>query len=75
MALAGEWHVAKPISAIHDQIQLRRQFGQHSLAVGAYLAHYTQENHWNFTDVLTDVRDNPAIPRRGHHHRAGRWTR
>jgi outer membrane receptor protein involved in Fe transport len=61
VALAGEWHVAKPLSAIHDQIQLRRQFGRHSLAVGAYLAHYTQENNWNFTDVLTDVRDNPRF--------------
>ncbi|HEU5041785.1 MAG TPA: TonB-dependent receptor, partial [Gemmatimonadales bacterium] len=57
----GEWHVEKPISAIHDQIQLRRQFGRHSFAVGAYLAHYTQENHWNFTDILTDVRDNPRF--------------
>jgi outer membrane receptor protein involved in Fe transport len=61
VALAGEWHVEKPISAIHDQIQLRRQFGRHSFAVGAYLAHYTQENQWNFTDILTDVRDNPRF--------------
>ncbi|HEX2219961.1 MAG TPA: TonB-dependent receptor [Gemmatimonadales bacterium] len=61
VALAGEWHVQKPISAIHDQIQLRKQFGRHSFAVGAYLAHYTQENRWHFTDVLTDVRDNPRF--------------
>jgi len=61
VALAGLWHVNKPISAIHDQIQLRRQIGRHSFAVGAYLAHYTQENNWNFTDVLTDVRDNPRF--------------
>jgi outer membrane receptor protein involved in Fe transport len=61
VALAGEWHVNKPISAIHDQIQLRRQFGRHSFAAGAYLAHYTQQNNWNFTDVLTDVRDNPRF--------------
>ncbi|HYC31067.1 MAG TPA: TonB-dependent receptor [Gemmatimonadales bacterium] len=61
VALAGEWHVEKPISAIHDQVQLRRQFGRHSFAVGAYLAHYTQENRWNFTDILTDVRDNPRF--------------
>jgi iron complex outermembrane receptor protein len=61
VALAGLWHINKPISAIHDQLQLRRQFGRHSFAVGAYLAHYTQENNWNFTDVLTDVRDNPRF--------------
>jgi outer membrane receptor protein involved in Fe transport len=61
VALAGEWHVEKTISAVHDQIQLRRQFGRHSFAVGAYLAHYTQENQWNFTDILTDIRDNPRF--------------
>lgn len=61
VALAGQWHVRKPISAIHDQIQLRRQIGRHSFAVGAYLAHYTQENQWNFTDILTDIRDNPRF--------------
>ncbi len=61
VAPGGEWHVEKPISAIHDQIQLRRQFGPHSFAVGAYLAHYTQENRWFFTDILTDVRDNPRF--------------
>jgi outer membrane receptor protein involved in Fe transport len=61
VALAGETHNRKPMSAIHDQIQLRRQFGRHSFAVGAYLAHYTQENEWHFPDVLTDVRDNPRF--------------
>ncbi len=61
VALAGQWHVNKPISAIHDQIQVRRQFGRHSLSMGAYLAHYTQRNNWNFTDLLTDVRDNPRF--------------
>ena len=61
VAPGGQWHVEKPISAIHDQIQLRRQFGRHSFAVGAYLAHYTQENRWFFTDIVTDVRDNPRF--------------
>ena len=28
---------------------------------GAYFANYTQDNHWNFTDILTDVRDNPRF--------------
>ena len=61
VAPSGEWHVEKPISAIHDQIQLRRTFGRHSFAVGAYFANYTQENRWNFTDILLDVRDNPRF--------------
>jgi len=56
-----EWHVDKPISAIQDQLQLRRSFGRHTLAIGAYVANYTQDNHWNFTDVLIDARDNPRF--------------
>ncbi len=61
VALAGQWHVEKPISAIHNQFQVRRDIGRHSFAVGAYLAHYTQDNVWYFTDILTDVRDNPRF--------------
>jgi outer membrane receptor protein involved in Fe transport len=56
-----EWHVAKPISAIQDQLQLRKSFGKHTLAVGAYFANYTQDNHWNFTDILVDARDQPRF--------------
>ncbi len=61
VAPSGEWHIEKPISAIHDQIQLRRSFGRHSFAVGAYFANYTQTNRWNFTDILLDVRDQPRF--------------
>jgi outer membrane receptor protein involved in Fe transport len=56
-----EWHVRKPISAIQDQLQLRKSFGRHTVAAGAYFANYTQDNHWNFTNILTDVRDNPRF--------------
>src|SRR5678810_1195526 len=52
------WHVEKPISAFQDQLQLRRAFGQRSAAtLGVYFANYTQDNHWNFTQILTDVAD------------------
>jgi iron complex outermembrane recepter protein len=61
VAPGGEWHVAKPISAVQDQLSLRRAFGPHALTMGAYLANYTQDNHWFFTDILTDVRDNPRF--------------
>jgi outer membrane receptor protein involved in Fe transport len=61
VAPSGEWHVEKPISAIQDQLQLRRSFGPHTLSVGAYFANYTQDNRWNFTDILLDVRDNPRF--------------
>jgi outer membrane receptor protein involved in Fe transport len=56
-----EWHVSKPISAIQDQLQLRKSFGKHTLAIGAYFANYTQDNHWNFTDILVDARDQPRF--------------
>jgi outer membrane receptor protein involved in Fe transport len=61
VAPGGEWHVSKPLSAVQDQLQLRRSFGPHGLSLGAYFANYTQDNHWNFTDILTDVRDNPRF--------------
>jgi iron complex outermembrane receptor protein len=57
----GEWHVEKPLSAIQDQLQLRRAFGKHSLSLGGYFANYTQDNHWFFTDILMDVRNNPRF--------------
>ena len=54
-------HVSKPISAFHNQFQLRRSLGKHALSIGAYLANYSQENQWNFTQVLMDVRNNPRF--------------
>ena len=59
VAPGGEWHVSKPLSAVQDQLTLRRQIGRHSVSLGAYVANYSQDNHWYFTDILTDVRDNP----------------
>lgn len=59
VAPSGEWHVEKPISAFQNQLQLRKQFGQHSVSLGMYFANYTQTNRWYFTDILMDVRDQP----------------
>ena len=59
VAPSGEWHVEKPISAFQNQVQLRRQTATSTLNLGLYFANYTQENHWFFTDILMDVRDNP----------------
>jgi iron complex outermembrane receptor protein len=61
VAAQGEWHVEKPISAVQDQLSLRRSFGPHSVNIGAYFANYTQDNRWFFTDILTDVRNNPRF--------------
>jgi iron complex outermembrane receptor protein len=55
---SDEWHVEKPISAVQNQLSVRRNFGKHALSLGAYLANYTQENRWFFTQILTDVADN-----------------
>jgi outer membrane receptor protein involved in Fe transport len=51
------WHVEKPISAFQDQLQLRRAFGKSAATLGVYFANYTQDNHWWFTQILTDVAD------------------
>ncbi len=61
VAPGGEWHIEKPISAVQNQLSLRRSFGPHALSIGGYFANYTQDNRWFFTDVLTDVRDNPRF--------------
>jgi outer membrane receptor protein involved in Fe transport len=61
VAPGGEWHVEKPLTAVQNQLSLRRSFGQHSLSIGGYFANYTQDNRWFFTDILTDVRDNPRF--------------
>jgi outer membrane receptor protein involved in Fe transport len=61
VASPGEWHIEKPISAVQDQLSLRRTFGRHSLSIGGYFANYTQTNRWFFTNILTDVRDVPRF--------------
>jgi iron complex outermembrane receptor protein len=61
VAAQGEWHIEKPISAVQNQLSLRRSFGRHSLNIGGYFANYTQENRWFFTNILTDVRDQPRF--------------
>jgi outer membrane receptor protein involved in Fe transport len=59
VAPAGEWHIDKPLSAFQDQLQLRKTFGESAVSAGLYFANYTQTNRWFFTDILTDVQDNP----------------
>jgi len=61
VAPGGQWHIEKPVSAVQDQLQVRRTFGPHALALGAYVANYTEGNRWYFSDILTDVRDIPRF--------------
>ncbi len=56
----GEWHVAKPIGAFQDQLTLKKSLaGDNSVSLGLYFANYSQTNNWYFTDIFTDVADNP----------------
>lgn len=61
VAPGGLWHVEKPISAFQNQFQLRKKFDEHTVSLGLYFANYTQTNRWYFTEILTDVRDNPRF--------------
>ena len=61
VAPGGQWHVQKPLTAVQNQLSVRRSFGRHALSIGGYFANYSQTNRWFFTDILTDVRDNPRF--------------
>ncbi len=61
VAPGGEWHVEKPISAFQNQFQIKKSFGEHNLSFGLYFGYYTQINRWYFTEILTDIRDNPRF--------------
>lgn len=61
VAPGGEWHVDKPISAFQDQFQLKKAIGRQNIALGLYFANYSQDNQWYFTDILTDVENNPSF--------------
>ena len=61
VAPSGEWHVEKPLSAFQNQMQFLKTVGKHKFSAGIYFANYTQNNTWYFTEILTDVRDNPRF--------------
>ena len=61
VAAQGEWHIDKPLSAVQNQLTLRRSFGRYALSLGGYFAYYTQDNHWFQPNILTDVRDQPRF--------------
>ncbi|MHB1686115.1 MAG: TonB-dependent receptor [Ignavibacteriaceae bacterium] len=59
IAPGGEWHVEKPMTAFQDQFQIKKEVGKNNFSLGMYLATYSQTNKWYFTDILTDVANNP----------------
>ncbi len=61
LAFMGEWHVDKPLTSFQDQLEVKKSFDRADVSFAAYFANYTQGNTWYFTDILTDVRDNPRF--------------
>ncbi len=61
LAPGGQWHVEKPMAAFSNQFQIKKTFGNNTFSLGSYFAYYTQKNQWYFTEILTDVRDNPRF--------------
>lgn len=61
VAPGGEWHVEKPIAAFQNQMTLKKAVGEQQFSLGLYFANYSQTNRWFFSDILTDVRDNPRF--------------
>jgi len=61
LAPGGEWHVEKPLTAFQDQLQIKKTSSRGNIALGVFFANYSQVNRWFFTDILTDVRDNPRF--------------
>ncbi|HXI64268.1 MAG TPA: TonB-dependent receptor [Gemmatimonadales bacterium] len=60
LAPGQDIHVVKPLRAFQDQLTFRKALeGGHNLSLGLYFANYQQTNEWRFTDVITDVQDNP----------------
>ena len=61
IALMGEFHVEKPISAFQNALTIRKRVNRNTFSASAYFANYTQTNLWYFNDILTDIRDNPRF--------------
>jgi iron complex outermembrane recepter protein len=63
VSLSGQWLVEKPLTNISNQLRFtkRDSFGsaENTLTAGLYLGRYTAKNNWYFTNILTDVRDQP----------------
>lgn len=60
LAPGQDIHVVKPINAFQDQLTFKKALeGGHNISLGLYFANYQQNNQWRFTDIITDVQDNP----------------
>lgn len=55
------FHVEKPISSFANNLVLRKTWNNNDVAFGSYFAYYTQDNLWNFANILADVSDNPRF--------------
>jgi iron complex outermembrane receptor protein len=63
ISLSGQWFVDKPVDNISNQLRLTKfdTFGsvENRITAGLYLGRYTAANTWYFTNILTDVRNQP----------------
>ncbi len=64
VAPGGEWHVAKPMSAFQEQLQVNKSLDlggdilyHHDISLGVYFGSYSMTNNWYFSNILTDVQD------------------
>src|SRR5713101_1338133 len=49
------------MNAFQDQLKIKKSVDKSNFSLGLYFANYTQTNRWYFTEILTDVRDNPQF--------------
>jgi len=64
IAPGNEWHVAKPMSAFQEQLQISKSLDlggdilyHHDLSLILYFGSYSMTNNWFFPTVLTDVQN------------------
>ena len=60
----NEWHVAKPMSAFQEQLQINKSIDlggdflyHHDLSLILYWSNYSMGNNWYFPTILTDVQN------------------
>jgi len=53
------FHVEKPISSFANNLVIRKTLENNDIQFGTFFAYYTQDNRWYFSNILTDVQDNP----------------
>jgi outer membrane receptor protein involved in Fe transport len=61
LSTGGQWWVSIPLSAVSDQLALRKEVGAHNFTVGTYLGHYEADPTWRFNNIVTNVQNAPRF--------------